>query len=335
MPANSSPTPRRRLVLRCVLGACIALGLLELGARLRTSYAAGPSTNPRYVVHDDVLGWRYQPGVEVRHRTDEFDVAIAINEFGFRRQESMPSRSPDILVFGDSFAFGWGVEERDGWAARLEGRVGLAVWNLAVSGFSVDQELLLWRERARFLPRDVPSSPRLVLVLSCGNDLPEALTDRSYGKAKPRFVLANGALELTNVPVPEPWPERYSQGWRSLTKLWYERRAPELSTATVERGRNLVAALLTTFDRECAQAGAKLVVITTDDHWLGERLDTRAVTHFDLEAELTAAAARGERIAFPRDGHWTERGHELVTEFVARRLEELGLVATGNADATH
>ncbi|MBI5431817.1 MAG: hypothetical protein HZA52_03185 [Planctomycetes bacterium] len=326
-PSNVPAKPRRRLIARLALATLGALGLLELGARLWSSQTSGPSTNPRYVEHDDVLGWRYRPGAELRHATDEFDVEITIDEHGFRRQASLPARAPDVLVFGDSFAFGWGVEASETWAARLESALDLTVWNLAVSGFSVDQELLLWRGRARLLPLDVPCAPKLVLVLSCGNDLPEAMGDRSYGKAKPRFELAGDELVLTNVPVPESWLERNSQAWRSLAKRWYARGEPEPTHATVERGRDLVATILATFDRECATVGAKLVVITTEDRWLGERLDARGVTHFDLEAELAAAASRGERVAFPKDGHWTPRGHEFVAEIVARRLRGLALLA--------
>jgi lysophospholipase L1-like esterase len=329
-PSNVPAKPRRRLLARLALaavGGFVALGLLEVAARVLSSRTSGPSTNPRYVEHDEVLGWRYRPGAALRHATDEFDVEIAIDEHGFRRQTSLPARAPDVLVFGDSFAFGWGVEASETWANRLESELGLAVWNLAVSGFSVDQELLLWRERARFLPRDVPCAPKVVLVLTCGNDLPEAIGDRSYGKAKPRFVLAGDELVLTNVPVPEPWLERHSQAWRSLAKRWYAREEIEPTHAIVENGRDLLATILATFDRECASIGAKLVVITTEDRWLGARLDARGVTHFDLESELAAAASRGERVAFPKDGHWTPRGHAIVAELVARRLRELGLFA--------
>lgn len=330
-----APFRRRalRAGVRLGVAALLVLGVLELAARSWTVRAAGPSTNPRYVIHDDVLGWRYVPDVAVRHTTDEFDVAVRIGAHGFREQASLPTRAPDVLVFGDSFGFGWGVEADESFSAGLERELGVAVWNLSVSGYSVDQELLLFRERARFLPRDVACAPRLVLVLSCGNDLLEALSERSYGKGKPRFVLANDALELTNVPVRESWLERHSRLWRSLAKLVYERRRPELTTAENEAGRDLVARILATFARESRELGADFVVVTTEDRWLGARLDGLGVEHFDLEAALAAATARGERVAFPRDGHWTAAGHALVARHLAEELVTRGLLAPRTRDS--
>lgn len=326
---------RRALRVGARLGVLglLVFGVLELAARSWSARAAGPSTNPRYVTHDDVLGWRYVPDVAVRHTTDEFDVAVRIGANGFREQASLPSRSPDVLVFGDSFGFGWGVEASETFSARLEGELGIAVWNLSVSGYSVDQELLLFRERARFLPQDVACAPKLVLVLSCGNDLLEALTDRAYGKGKPRFVLAHGELELTNVPVREGWLERHSRLWRSLAKSVYERRKPEYTPAENEAGRDLVARMLATFAREARALGARFVVVTTEDRWLGARLDGLGVEHFDLERELAAAAARGDAITFPRDGHWTAAGHALVARLLARELAARRLLEPGASDS--
>ncbi|MCK6446041.1 MAG: SGNH/GDSL hydrolase family protein [Planctomycetes bacterium] len=336
-PNDRDRTDRRRRALRLGarlgIAAVLVLGVLELAARSWSARAAGPSTNPRYVTHDDVLGWRYVPDVAVRHATDEFDVAVRIGAHGFREQASLPSRAPDVLVFGDSFGFGWGVEAHETFSAGLERELGVAVWNLSVSGYSVDQELLLFRERGRFLPRDVTRAPKLVLVLSCGNDLLEALTERSYGKGKPRFVLTHGELELTNVPVSESWLERHSRLWRSLAKLVYERRRLEPTTAENEAGRDLVARILATFARESREVGARFVVVTTEDRWLGARLDGLGVEHFDLESELAAAAASGAAIGFPRDGHWTAAGHALVARRIAEELTARGLLVPPTPDS--
>src|SRR5688572_19153349 len=112
VPAPATISRARQTLARLALaaGALLGAGLLaELGWRVFRSGRYGPTTNPRYVVHDPLLGWRYRPLARTRHATADFDVAIAINELGFREQPSMPARSPDVIVLGDSLAFGWGV----------------------------------------------------------------------------------------------------------------------------------------------------------------------------------------------------------------------------------
>lgn len=45
----------------------------------------------------------------------------------------------------------------------------------------------------------------------------------------------------------------------------------------------------------------------------------------DLTASLQAEAARGELVSFPDDTHWSERGHRVAGEALARALSGAGL----------
>ena len=109
-----------------------------------------------------------------------------------------PAGETRILGVGDSFTYGEAVRDEETFCAVLDRLIPEAtVLNFGVHGYGVDQMLLrLRRDAMRY-------QPDIVVV---GVFFPDAdrnlLSFRDY--AKPRFHLAGGQLELTNVPVPTP-----------------------------------------------------------------------------------------------------------------------------------
>jgi hypothetical protein len=137
----------RRRAAAVIAGAAFALVSAEVGYRFVRTVALSPTTNPAYVVHDATLGWSYRPVSRARQATSEFDVAITINSAGFRGPRDWPAGAkskPRVLVLGDSFAFGWGVDDERCFSAVLQQREpGWDVFNAGVSGYGTDQEEVL------------------------------------------------------------------------------------------------------------------------------------------------------------------------------------------------
>jgi hypothetical protein len=94
-----------------------------------------------------------RPG-RCRHITPEFSVEISANSMGLRDSEGALT-GPDVIVLGASLAMGWGIEERDTIARRVEHATGLRVLNAAVPGYALRQSLSLLthldRSRLRYL----------------------------------------------------------------------------------------------------------------------------------------------------------------------------------------
>jgi hypothetical protein len=320
--------PKRGLGKRLGLAA-LSLVVAAIGAELfwRTfqSRTYGPTTNPHYVVHDEAFGWRYQPGAELRHATDEFDVRVAINAQGFRVQDpGFPLELPAVVALGDSLTFGWGVESNETFAHHLAGDLQAPVWNLAVSGFGTGQEaLILGRQLDQLAP---DAAPRVVLVTFCSNDVEEVARDVMYGKSKPRFVLEGEELVLENVPVPEDLTGR-SHLWRSLRRHLGESTRERLTQDEVDEARRVVLHLYSAMAQESERRGAAFVVVDTGSDWLGPALaDVAGVHYVDVAGALRAAAHAGEPVAFPEDGHWTARGHRIVAETIAAFLRSESLL---------
>jgi len=318
--------PRSRAIGRRILIACtstlLTLVILEAVWRFVYTRGFGPTTNPRYVLHDDQLGWRYLPSVDVRHKTQEFDVGIQINSRGERDDEAAPEEKAQhgkLLLLGDSLAFGWGVEQADMLATRLEATLDREVRNLAVSGYGTDQELLKLRLEG------LSQKPVAVIVVFCDNDVEEVLRDVMYGKRKPRFALAADGLELASVPGPQQFWERASYLYRSVRKQVLDAAQDPLSDDEVLAGKKLVLRLFTAMAEELQEESAALIIVHAGADWIEAGFARPGNAYvLDVLPALMAAEATGP-VVFAHDPHWNARGHRAVAEAIAAFVKAKGL----------
>lgn len=123
---------------------------------------------------DGVLGYAHRPNWETVHETDEFRVTVHTNDLGLRGAPAAAAKPPGtcrILVLGDSFAFGFGVEDDEAFPAVLAralppppGFDRLEVLNAGVAGWSADQYLLYLETQGFAL------APDLLLLAVTEND---------------------------------------------------------------------------------------------------------------------------------------------------------------------
>lgn len=217
---NGTPArrpPRRRKWLRRIvllLASLAFAGLLGEGlVRLWFGWRSGWATWDGSLTmsgaigdHDPTLGYRLTPGAEGRIRGPEFDVVLKINGQGMRMDSEVTNEKPPgkrrILVFGDSFSFGHGVRTGERYSDVLASLLdGVEAVNSAVWASGTDQQYLLFRERVAEFPADLVILGYLVEnIVRNGRD--GMLNDADTMSGKPRFVLKDGELVLTNVPVP-------------------------------------------------------------------------------------------------------------------------------------
>src|SRR5687767_3923597 len=147
------PVERRELLINFALlvtATALALFLSEVGLRLagRGPLYVSPERD-RFWQHDPLLGWSHQPGQVGTFSTEQFRTSIRINANGLRDRDHAYERTSDlmrILVLGDSFAWGYGVDEKQRFSQLLETSMNVEVINAGVSGYSTDQELLWFRD---------------------------------------------------------------------------------------------------------------------------------------------------------------------------------------------
>lgn len=109
----------RRLLVNLALFFLTCLVLLIISeALLRIGIAEPPGVQQ----FDNVLHHAQIPNIISQGRTNEFDVTIKTNSLGLRDNEILPKETFDyrILMLGDSFTWGFGVEQEETFSQLLE-----------------------------------------------------------------------------------------------------------------------------------------------------------------------------------------------------------------------
>jgi len=166
-------------ITAALLLVCAALGEAWLRAVPQQNDAAlqdDGSTKWRFNPYqpDGVLGYVHRADWETVHASGDFHVTVHTNALGLRGAPAAKHKQPGsfrILVLGDSFAFGFGVEDGETFAATLArllepppGFARVEVLNAGVAGWSADQYLLYLETRGFAL------APDLVLLAVTEND---------------------------------------------------------------------------------------------------------------------------------------------------------------------
>jgi len=196
-------------------GSLFSLLLVEVGLRaverLSRREVPAPSDNPwTFYQYDPVLGWRPRSGVEGFFQIPDSRTRVRTSEQGLRDVEHAYAKGERlrILALGDSFTWGYGVEEGERFTDRLQLSLGdgVEVIDAAVTGYGTDQELLY------LAMEGVKYAPDVVLLCFGTEDILNNHNAVQYTYPKPYFEIKHGALRLRNVPVPpreSPWHQRY------------------------------------------------------------------------------------------------------------------------------
>lgn len=174
------PVPSRRLwhlagnLLLALAASVATYAALEMMLRL-AAHRILPggesfSTASIFRPEDDPVGYALEPGSSrILCAGGAYTVRDRINALGLRdveRRYANPSGIGRILLLGDSFTFGQGVPMEGCFARRMERDLrGVEVINSGVPGYGLDQEYLLYKDRAHRFGAD------LVLLVFFINDL--------------------------------------------------------------------------------------------------------------------------------------------------------------------
>ncbi|UCG72901.1 MAG: SGNH/GDSL hydrolase family protein [Chromatiales bacterium] len=182
-----------------LLGFLVALVLAEVSVRIFFPHSRDHVMPGQLFRMDPDLGWSLRNGTNGQHQTRLFDVEYRVNAFGYRDRERERSKKPGVkrvFLYGDSQAFGWGLPMEGRYSNLLENRIAnVEIWNLAVPGYGLDQELLSFERDAKQF------APDLVLFFASRDTLPRTRHRIKYYKYKPQFLVDDSGA-LTLIPVP-------------------------------------------------------------------------------------------------------------------------------------
>jgi 5-carboxymethyl-2-hydroxymuconate isomerase len=153
-------------------GPWMKLGLVLLSAGVSLAVLEGvlrlchwPAEDPVWVACHDTA-FTFAPGLDYRHISAEYDVEFRTNSLGFRSPEVAPKHGLRVLLLGDSYACGYGVEQAQTFAGILRDRLHVDLVNAGIGGFEIIHQVQYYRSRGQQLQPDL-----VVYALYLNNDL--------------------------------------------------------------------------------------------------------------------------------------------------------------------
>lgn len=170
-----------------VIASLCVLFIIEIALRFLSSSAAPLfmiSTDPAVFQESSIIPWELKPSASDRFVALDFDTHITINSFGLRDKSRSLEKGNNtfrILILGDSFTYGFGVNNNESYPAVLEGLLNaeltpkhFEVWNAGfASGYSPDTFYVYLREKG------MAFNPDLIIVgIFVENDILDLLKNR-------------------------------------------------------------------------------------------------------------------------------------------------------------
>ena len=159
---------------------------------------------PACAQYDAELTYVLKPG-ECTFRNVEFNTALRINRLGLRDDDAS-LEAPEVIVLGDSYVMGWGVQQDETLARVLARTSGLRVLNAGISSYGTVRELKL-------LDRLDTSRLQALVIQYHDSDIVENLSYREHGGSIP--ILAREGYQATvdwYLARQGYWPGKYLSG---------------------------------------------------------------------------------------------------------------------------
>jgi hypothetical protein len=301
-------------LMTIALSAGVALVAGEIAARLfwKDNPNFAPDERTLSYQYDAELGWFPVPNSTAVFTGSRL-IHIQHNADGFRDQSHGAKTRPRIAFLGDSFVWGYDVEDGERFTELLQARLpGWEVLNLGVSGYGTDQEFILLQ---RWFDRYQPDV--VVLVLSDDDLFTNAHNEFLYSYYKPYFEEVDGQLVEHGVPVPKSiryYCREHPLLFRSrLAQLLFARylrwRAPFYACPN-----NPTLPILLAMKNYAQAKGARFAMgFVTDVQADGKRAFC-AAGKIDSLFLLEAPFQKWDYIYPTLGNHWTPRGHQLVSD---------------------
>lgn len=314
---------------------------------------------------DGELGWIQKSNYEAFFTSREFRVNVKSNSEGFRDQDYSFQKSAGlkrVVVLGDSFTWGWGVEQQEIFCEVAEKKFQKTEFlNLGQNSYGTGQEYLLLKNLGmKYLPD-------LTVLAFFPNDI---MDNAGKNLKRPNFILDEGKLVKAKLPKPLTFPKKvrkffneyfalyslidyrlsllrtlrtnplaYDGFDRYLLRDYHERmqepweitKALLLEIDKLTNHRFLIMFVPNRMQVEEDNYQLALEVTKVDENSIDLFYPNNLVREFSEKygipfLDLTPRfrqESKKVRLYFTWDSHWTKEGHRLAGEILSEKLESL------------
>lgn len=280
------------------------------------------------------IGWKAKAKLNTRHMVDDVFTLTTDNK-GWRGKNSI--ENSEILVFGDSFAWGYGIDDKN-YFGNLDSE--LRIKAIGTVGYNMVQEFLCMQELAGKL-----DGKEIIWLIYHGNDLLDNICPDMSGYRTP-FLRKDGhsdKWEITTSHIkPDRWPltpVRRLNGWHYMEALGELCGPSYLSERAYDASRYMIEKV----SDYCIEENAKLTIISLCDKNQLEAsgqeklknyrkkiggLDTFDENYPDKKIGTICKELNIPFVAISQhmnyrhykedDGHWNEKGHKKFAELITQ-----------------
>lgn len=314
-----------------------------------------PVAERLHTQYDEELGWVNLPNIYLENMYGP-GVYLKTNSMLFRNNrdfsQSIPVDKIRIICSGDSFTFGYGVDNDHTWCQLLTSiNTSLETINMGQGGYGIDQAYLWYKRNSAQFDHNIH------VFAFITQDFERMKYNKFLEYGKPTLAVRNGKLVTENVPVSKrpfyiPWLTRNRQlinNLKSIQLLQMLFSQPK-STAVAasnnypndEQVREIVSKIFEALQQTHQTQGSIMVLVylptmsdyttTTSDPWrqfLYDQAEQRGYIVVDLIEEFRKLPPEDIEKLFIADGvidyvdatgHYTEEGNSYIANILYEKF---------------
>jgi hypothetical protein len=278
--------------------------------------------SPECARYDSELGYTLKPG-RCTYAATEFSNLYDINSRGLRDDEKSLYK-PDIIVVGDSYAMGWGVNQEDTFTEVLERKSGLTALNAAMASYGTAREMIVLR-------RLETKNLKFLIIQYCENDFDE--NKEFFLKGNCLYTM--GPDEYQRFTDLNNQPKDYYLGKylsMKIEKKWKEVKKPKKTQQETAFEKDDVDLFINAVMNSPADLSKVQIVafeaVGKDDfdrpfiRKLTERIKNQDYPPFIrnmITMDVTKVITRDQYYVL--DDHWTQAGHSAIAAALLKTIQ--------------
>lgn len=333
----------RKFILNFALliaSTIFCLIILDFGVRFIVPHY-DPSGHINFITNKDGVPISIRKGSfrQIKN-TGDYNVLININSLGLREQKLLEtSTSNDYFVVGDSFCFGWGVEEADRFSNILDG----LLLNSKVFNISIPTDFIGYQKLILYAKKNGATINKLIIGVTMENDI-QNYNDRLDRGIQREFT----PLDRLNLLWIKSFLQNNSASYFLLTSIIQQ--TPELRDFLQKLGLiadNLKVVKNLTYNKEkIKQSAIRLksisskietivLLIPSRGLWVGNQKNKKIadqlhksfiseikklnINYIDLR-DTMESSGNPMNLHFKHDGHWTKEAHNIAADEIAKTI---------------
>jgi len=269
--------------------------------------------------YDSGLFYTLKPG-QCTFKNLEFENSISVNSSGTRDDEKS-LLNPEIIVLGDSFTMGWGVDQDSTFEKRLEKSLRTKVLNAGISSYGTVRELML-------LKRFRQDSLKVIVIQYHASDLIENKEFKDHGDSL--LISSKENYETTSRNVRNRikyYPGKHSS---LLFKFWLKDRLGRMEIRK-PTGKEDAQYFVNVLKKSAIPKHIEIIVFEISSYGNPNNsflsaLNDELLAHSDLQSSITTLNVQPNLTSndyFKIDDHINHSGHKKIAAQLLKSIVDL------------